>query len=138
MSFMCRKMFTRCYHGHFVTQYLQTRLISCQKKKAQTIRQYLTSEQTLTSRRPKKQNTLRIKGTCFSTFSHYSIQNKSLYRLRVALNTDSGFDMRCLWFFYLVQVFAKDAQGKVTWKDSPVWRDRSGSFAWSSVDIVAM
>lgn len=26
---------------------------------------------------------------------------------------------------YAVQVFAKDAHGKVTWKDSPVWRDRS-------------
>ncbi|XP_074639672.1 uncharacterized protein LOC141897902 isoform X5 [Acropora palmata] len=28
-------------------------------------------------------------------------------------------------FCCAVQVFAKDAQGKVTWKDSPVWRDRS-------------
>lgn len=25
-----------------------------------------------------------------------------------------------------VQVFAKDAHGKVTWKDAPTWRDRSG------------
>ena len=101
MSFMCRKMFTRYYHCHSVAQYLQARHTSCQKKKHQMIRQYLTSEQTLASRRPKKQNTLRIKGTCFSTFSHYSIQNKSLYRLRVALNTDSGFDMALFVIFLL-------------------------------------
>ena len=25
-----------------------------------------------------------------------------------------------------VQVFAKDAHGKITWKDAPTWRDRSG------------
>lgn len=28
-------------------------------------------------------------------------------------------------FCYAVQVYATDAQGRVTWKDSPVWRDRS-------------
>ena len=35
-------------------------------------------------------------------------------------------NIHALFLLHTVQVFAKDAHGKVTWKDAPTWRDRSG------------
>ena len=34
--------------------------------------------------------------------------------------------MHVLFLLPTVQAFAKDAYGKVMWKDAPTWRDRSG------------
>lgn len=59
-----------------------------------------------------------------------------ILRVRVTLKIWGNWFSTRVCYLLLVQVFAKDVHGRVTWKDSPNWRDRSGLFTRRNVNVI--